>query len=124
SDNNIPFEIVSGGLDLYIDAFMRKYGVSFSGFYGRFNHGDITYDFLNGMSLYEFKASRVINYRNLGYTVVFLGDSYNDYQAAVAADIRFATLRLAKILSDEKREFISYSTFYEVKSIIDEALSF
>ncbi len=124
SQNNIPFEVVSGGVDLYIDAFMKKYGVSFNGFYGRFGNGDISYDFLNGMTLSEFKASRVINYRNLGYTVVFLGDSQNDYKAILAADIRFATLNLEKILLKEKKEFIPYSTFEQVRRFISEALSF
>lgn len=124
SRNSIPFEIVSGGVDLYIEPFLKKYGIKAFGFYGKFNNGDIRYDFLNGMTLAQFKASRVINYRELGYTVVFLGDSQNDYQAAVAADVRFATLRLEKILSDEKKEFFPYQDFYKVIKIINETISF
>lgn len=122
--NSIPFEIVSGGVDLYIEPFMRKYGVSVKGFYGVFKDGRVEYPFLDGMTLSQFKASRVCHYRSLGYNVVFLGDSQNDYEAIICADVRFATLRLSEILKMEKRDFFHYESLEDVIRIIDETLSF
>ncbi|MCX7641113.1 MAG: haloacid dehalogenase-like hydrolase, partial [Elusimicrobiales bacterium] len=123
SKMRIPFEVVSGGLDIYIKPFMKKYGVYFSGFYGIFNNGVVDYPFLNNMTLSQFKASRVIYYRSIGYTVAFLGDSPNDYDAAMACDIRFVTLKLKDIFSKEGKTHISYESLKDVIKVINETIS-
>lgn len=114
TENKIPFEIVSGGVDAYIEPFFKKYAISPKGFYGIFKDGVVSYPFLGDMTLSQFKASRVVHYKNLGYAVVFLGDSQNDYEASLVADIRFATLRLKDILAAKKESFFSFETLNEV----------
>lgn len=124
SNMSIPFEIVSGGVDVYIEPFMKKYGVFINGFYGLFKDKTVSYPFLDNMTLSEFKASRVSYYRDLGYTVVFMGDSPNDYEAILLADIRFATLRLSNILRSEGRNFFAYEDLVDIIKVINETLSF
>lgn len=94
---NMPVEIVSGGVDLYIDEVISNNNIKIGGFYGKFNYGNITFDFLNGVSLSDFKASRVEYYKDRGYVSIFCGDSLNDYDALKRADIKFATSRLYEI---------------------------
>jgi HAD superfamily phosphoserine phosphatase-like hydrolase len=113
-------EVVSGGVDLYIEEIFRMNNVNINGFYGRFNGGDIRYDFLGGgMTLSEFKKFRVVHYKNLGYKTIFCGDSPNDYEASRESDICFATLRLKDILKKEGYSFNELNDFYSVIRIID-----
>jgi len=117
---NIPFEIVSGGVDLYIEEVLKINLITAKGFWGEFNGGDIRYNFLeNGMTLSEFKAKRVLYYKNLGYKTIFLGDSQNDYYAAKNADISFASLRLKEILENEEYPFRNLDNFYSVMETIN-----
>lgn len=122
--NRIPFELVSGGVDVYIEPFFKKHGIAVKGFYGLFRNGAVEYPFLGDMTLSQFKAYRVTHYRKLGYTVIFLGDSQNDYEAALAADISFATLRLKDILSFQNKSFLPFETLTEVLEKINASLSF
>jgi len=99
--NKIPFEIASGGVDLYADPFFRKHGVDVKAFFGRarVTAGGvrITYPFLRRMNLSGFKASRVRRMQRAGRKVVFFGDGPNDFKAAMLADKVFATGRLLKL---------------------------
>ena len=123
-NNDFPFEIVSGGVDLYIEEILKINSIKACGFYGKFNAGDIRYDFLkNGITLYEFKAVRVLHYKNLGYKTIFLGDSHNDYYAAKSADLCFAAHRLADIFDKEKYLFNKLNNFYSVIEVINASYS-
>lgn len=97
----VPFEIASGGVDLYSDPFFEKHGVRIKSFFGRgrVTPGGVklTYPFLRRTTLSDFKASRVARFRNAGYRVVFFGDGPNDFKAAGLADKAFATGRLLKL---------------------------
>lgn len=97
----IPFEIASGGIDLYADPFFKKHGVAVKSFFGRARvvKGGIriNYPFLKRMDLSSFKASRVGRLKKAGYKVVFFGDGPNDLKAAELADKVYATGRLLRL---------------------------
>jgi len=97
----IPFEIVSGGVDLYADPFFKKHGVKVKSFFGRARVVKdgirISYPFLKRLDLSSFKASRVRRMKAAGYRVVFFGDGPNDLKAAALADKVYAANRLLKL---------------------------
>lgn len=97
----VPFEIASGGVDLYADPFFAKHGVTVKSFFGRAKvvKGGIriTYPFLRRTCLSDFKAARVARFQRAGYRVVFFGDGPNDFKAAGLADRAYATGRLLKL---------------------------
>ena len=97
----VPFEIASGGVDLYSDPFFRKHGVKVRSFFGRARvvKGGIriSYPFLRRTDLTTFKASRVLRHKRAGRRVVFFGDGPNDLKAAAAADKVYAAGRLYRL---------------------------
>lgn len=97
----VPFEIASGGVDLYADPFFRKHGVEVKSFFGKAKvvKGGIriTYPFLRRTNLSAFKASRVARFQRAGRKVVFFGDGPNDLKAACLADKVYAAGRLLKL---------------------------
>ena len=99
--HKIPFEIVSGGIDLYANPFFKKHDVKVRSFFGRARvvKGGIKidYPFLKRMDLSSFKASRVRLQQRAGNKVVFFGDGPNDLKAAALADKVYAAGRLYKL---------------------------
>ncbi len=99
--SGVPFEIASGGVDLYADPFFRKHGVRVRSFFGRARvvKGGIrvSYPFLRRSALSDFKASRVARFRKAGRRVVFFGDGPNDFKAARLADKVYAAGRLYRL---------------------------
>lgn len=97
----VPFEIASGGVDLYADPFFRKHGVKVKSFFGRARVAGggirIRYPFLRRMDLSTFKESRVLRQKRAGRRVVFFGDGPNDLKAAAAADKVYAAGRLYRL---------------------------
>lgn len=97
----VPFEIASGGIDLYSDPFFEKHGVKVRSFFGRGRAVKggvrITYPFLRGLDLSAFKASRVARLKKAGRRVVFFGDGPNDFKAAKLADKAYAAGRLLRL---------------------------
>ena len=94
----IPVEIVSGGLDIYVTPLFKKWEIKIRSFFGTSSWVNgrikIRYPFLRTMTLEEFKASRVKAFQDKGHRVVFLGDGTSDYLAACFADAVFATRKL------------------------------
>jgi 2-hydroxy-3-keto-5-methylthiopentenyl-1-phosphate phosphatase len=99
--NAVPFEIASGGVDLYADPFFAKHGVKVRSFFGRARvvKGGIRihYPFLKTTTLSAFKASRVKRFKAAGRKVVFFGDGPNDLKAASLADKVYAADRLYRL---------------------------
>lgn len=112
-ENNIPFEIASGGLDIYIKPVLRAFDcgpIDIGSVTGVIKPEGIEVSFpnYNGLSMEEFKESRVRHYKELGYKVIFFGDGPGDFNAAKAADMIFATSRLAALL---QKNAIPYNHF-------------
>ncbi len=99
--NGVPFEIASGGVDLYADPFFKKHGVTVKSFFGRARvvKGGIKirYPFLRRTDLSSFKEARVKRFKSAGRKVIFFGDGPNDLKAAAAADKVYAAGRLLKL---------------------------
>lgn len=105
-ENNIPFEIASGGLDIYIKPVLEAFDcgpIEIGSVKGIIKPEGIEVSFpdYNGLSMEEFKESRVKHYKEQGYKVIFFGDGPGDFNAAKAADIIFATSRLQKLLEEK-----------------------
>jgi len=62
------------------------------------------------------KAGIVSAARTAGFTTVFIGDGYSDYDAALAADIRFAKRGrpLERFLCKHSVEFATFTSFAEI----------
>ncbi|ACC97930.1 hypothetical protein Emin_0373 [Elusimicrobium minutum Pei191] len=118
-ENNIPLEIVSGGVDIYIKPFLAKMGLSGFPLYcanGKFTSGGIKLDFtlFAGIKLADFKAMRVRHYKALGYKTIYCGDGNSDYKAALEADIVFAA---GNLLSKCRRKKIKANELVNFKDV-------
>lgn len=122
---NIPLEITSGGVDVYINPVLEKMAVSGVTLYsasGKFIEGGIEIDFplLKDYSLDDFKASRVRFYKEKGYKTIYCGDGRSDYKAAVTADIAFARENLAALMDQQGKPYKPLTTYTEIQKILEE----
>ncbi|MDQ7773794.1 MAG: HAD-IB family phosphatase [Elusimicrobiales bacterium] len=94
----VPFDIVSGGADIYARPLLRAWGVKARSSFGRTSRNgggwDVEYADLAGRTLPAFKAARVKHYRDRGFAVLFCGDAPSDLRAAGLADKVYAAGRL------------------------------
>lgn len=123
--NKIPFEIVSGGLDIYIKPILKKHNLSEMPIYcvrGNLTPKGIKVDFPDYPTtpLDDFKAQRVKYYKNKGYTTIFLGDGLVDLEAAKEADILFATDYLAELCDKNNIPYKEFKDFTKVLKIVKE----
>jgi len=118
----IPLEIVSGGVDLYIDCLLKRWRLKIKSFYGRTRLTAkgllVEYPCLKGSTLDVFKAARVRHYQRLGYKVAFCGDGTSDLKAARAADAVFATKRLRRFCLEEGVRNRQLKNFFTVSDFI------
>lgn len=121
----IPFEVVSGGVDLYANPFFQKEKLKMKTFFGscrtKKGKAEIRYPYLKGISLSQFKKSRVEFYKKKGYTVIFCGDAPNDVPAAMTADIAFASRFLPSLLESKKVPYRRLIHFGPVLKILKSA---
>lgn len=123
--HKIPFEIVSGGLDIYIKPILKKHNLPPLPMYcvrGVLTPKGIKVDFPDYPTtpLDDFKAQRVKYYKNKGYTTIFLGDGLVDLEAAKEADILFATDYLAELCDKNKIPYKEFKDFTKVLKILKE----
>jgi 2-hydroxy-3-keto-5-methylthiopentenyl-1-phosphate phosphatase len=122
---DIPLEIVSGGLDIYIEPMLKKWKLQWIKHYCaktiQLNKGmNLDYWFLKGKSLEEFKAGRVLAAKKKGYGVIFCGDGQSDFLAAKNADLVFSTYKLYQMCIQNNIETYKLSDFREINEIITE----
>lgn len=98
ADGRVPFDIVSGGADIYARPLLKAWGVKARTSFGRTRRKDagwnVRYEDLAGRTLPAFKAARVKHYRDRGFAVLFCGDAPSDLRAAGLADKVYAAGRL------------------------------
>jgi 2-hydroxy-3-keto-5-methylthiopentenyl-1-phosphate phosphatase len=97
-----PVEIVSGGLDFYLDGLLEHWGFHWlPRFRAVTKQGRdglrVRYHFLKGTTLDDFKRDRVLHWRKQGFRVAFAGDGTSDFQAARHADLAYATNHLMRL---------------------------
>jgi 2,3-diketo-5-methylthio-1-phosphopentane phosphatase len=121
---NIPFFIVSDGVDIYIDYILRKYDLGEIEYFS--NRGI----FQNGRMQIEFphdnrgcvrcgccKGARIIDLvgeNRAGWTVIFIGDGLSDICAVANADIIFARGDLLQFCRSKNLAAIEYEDFYDI----------
>lgn len=123
--HKIPFEIVSGGLDIYIKPILKKHNLPPLPIYcvrGNLTPKGIKVDFPDYPTtpLDDFKAQRVKYYKNKGYTTVFLGDGLVDLEAAREADILFATDYLAELCDKNNIPYKEFKDFTKLLKMLKE----
>jgi 2-hydroxy-3-keto-5-methylthiopentenyl-1-phosphate phosphatase len=121
--NAIPFEIASGGLDIYISPVLKRGNIKDIIVYsmrGVFDGRKIKVDFPHfaDLTLEDFKKSRVDFYKQKGYKVIFAGDGPSDFPAAKSAGIVFAADKLAKLCKTNKIKFFELKDFKPVLEIL------
>lgn len=124
-ENKIPFEIVSGGLDIYIKPILKKQQLPPVPLYcvrGILSPKGIEVSFPDypQIALDDFKAQRVKYYKNKGYTTVFLGDGLVDLEAAKQADILFATDYLAELCQKNNIPYREFKDFTKLLKMLKE----
>ena len=113
-------EIVSEGLDFYIRHLLRKLDIDLpwrtnkTAFKGSamnisYPHGDPRCALCGTC-----KMGRVLQLRGEGHEVVYFGNGFSDICPALEADRVFAKGTLAKLCSEEGREFIPFEDFGDV----------
>jgi 2-hydroxy-3-keto-5-methylthiopentenyl-1-phosphate phosphatase len=60
------------------------------------------------------KCSFVLEQRNAGKKIIYIGDGYTDLCPAQHADILFATGKLARACAESARPFIPFETFFDI----------
>jgi HAD superfamily phosphoserine phosphatase-like hydrolase len=105
----VPFDIVSGGADLYARPLLKAWGVEARSSFGRTRRNgggwDVEYADLAGRTLPSFKAGRVKHYRDRGFAVLFCGDAPSDLRAAGLADKVYAAGRLRGLCREKGIKF-------------------
>ncbi|MFH1619514.1 MAG: HAD-IB family phosphatase [bacterium] len=119
----IPLEIVSGGLDVYAAPFFNRWRIkgvkSYMGKTRREGQGlRVSYPFLKGLKLDEFKAHRVRVLKRNGYRVLFMGDGTADFPGAKAADAVFSRLRLHKLCREGGVKTRKLTDFHAVRRFL------
>lgn len=123
--HKIPFEIVSGGLDIYIKPILKKHNLPPLPIYcvrGVLEPKGIKVDFPDYPTtpLDDFKAQRVKYYQDKGYTAVFLGDGLVDLEAAKQADILFATGYLAQLCDKNNISYREFKDFTKLLKLLED----
>lgn len=124
----IPVEIVSGGLDLYLDLLLGDWGHSHLPRYratSRMTKSGLSvrYGYLKGSTLDDFKRGRVLAHRRAGRRVLFAGDGTSDIAAAKSADAAFARGHLWKHLRAGGTEARPLRTFHAPRRLLESECS-
>lgn len=123
-NEDIEFNVVSGGLDFFVEAVLENYKDKLKIFcnLGNFNVGKIKIDYKylpKNCSLCGdcgcCKIEIIEKYPKEEFMRIVIGDSLTDLAASKVADVVFARGDLIKYLGEEKLSYISFQDFYEVK---------
>jgi len=117
-------EILSDGLDYYIDYLLMKFGLGFIGF--RANHlvhdngkiRGVEFPYYNSMNCEmcgNCKRKHVENLREDGFLVVYVGNGYSDRCPAKYSDMVFAKADLLSYCKDKGIEHIPFTNFRDVE---------
>ncbi|WP_445478619.1 2-hydroxy-3-keto-5-methylthiopentenyl-1-phosphate phosphatase [Lysinibacillus irui] len=133
-DNNIPFYIVSGGVDFFIKPLVEKYG-PFSGIYcnkADFSGEQIELIYPNSCdeACAKFstqgcgccKPSVMRKVATEGHYKIVIGDSLSDFEAAKLADIVLARDHLIQRCEELHVPYKPFTTFHDCLHIVQELL--
>ena len=119
-NRDVPFVIVSSGLDLYIEAILASIGMldleyhcgrAFPGLHGY----NVSYTDPNGNIIYEgLKLKFLRDFRQRDNEITFIGDGLSDLEAAKEADHIFATGHLHSLLHSSSIGHYPFANFFEI----------
>ena len=143
--NNCEFIIISGGFSLCIDTILKKYGLQDLPYYANkllfphINHSlghmlqnpsgtkdryrlNIEYPYSNEncKECGNCKTMHLERYKNMGYYVIYIGDSTTDRCPAKYADLVFAKKQLSEYCFKENIKHIVYETFTDIQGYLSE----
>jgi 2,3-diketo-5-methylthio-1-phosphopentane phosphatase len=121
---NIDIEIVSDGLDIYIDYLLKANNI---------NVKKVSSNIYKGYGQIEFPYNEKLCEKNCANCkkfhldpksfCIYIGDGYNDGCAAVSANIVFAKNSLAKFLNNKGKDFFPFKSFTDIITILSKFLS-
>ncbi len=124
-ESNIPFVVLSGGLDFYIYEFLKPYMnliekiyCNEADFSGRYIKVKFSYD-CNSVCKTDCgmcKGSVIVKYPQS--TKIHIGDSITDISAAKVANIIFARGDLQRRLDVLGKKYIPFENFYDIQAEI------
>ncbi len=129
-NRQIPFTIVSGGIDFVIKEFLARNHCndSICLHVGRtkLEGGVISISFptLRAAGSISFKDDLVLQQKSQGLRVIYIGDGSSDFRAASASDIAFAVRgsSLAKLGAEAGAPFNEFDDFSQVVSTLSQRL--
>ena len=124
SDLDIPFYIVSDGVDYFIEKILAKYnlnGLNIISNHGEFQGKIFKWSFPNDSincknNAGTCKCEIISELRKLYDKIIYIGDGVSDYCVADKADILFAKQRLLQYCKDKKINCIEYNDFSDVQN--------
>jgi len=126
-NRRIPLEIVSGGLDLYIECLLKHWRLKVNYYCARTRFTPagilVNYPFLKRTTLELFKARRVEYYHSRGCKVLFCGDGTSDLKAARLADAVFATKKLRDFCLGQGVRHRRLKNFFTVRDFIEKNIT-
>lgn len=129
--NEIEFNVLSGGLDFFIEEVLAQFKNKINIFCnkGDFTFGKIKIDYKylpNNCSLCGncgcCKVEIVEKYPRNDFTRVVIGDGLADLFPSKVADLVFARSDLINCLEQEKISYIEFKDFYEIKEKLIETM--
>ena len=124
-ENDIGVEIVSEGFDAYLEHLLRRWGlgVPFRTNRASFEDGRVRLAFPYGDPTCTLcgtcKMGRVLQLRELGYRVAYVGNGISDLCPALEADLVFAKDELARLCREHGREHVTFRDFRDVQRGVD-----
>ncbi len=127
-EKNIPFIVLSGGLDFYIYPILKPYTNLITKIYC--NQADFSGKYIKVRFKYQCdplcnddcgmcKSSIIRQYKKDYQKVIYIGDSITDIDSSKLADIVFARNYLAKKLDELGIKYFEYETFYDIKNKLE-----
>ncbi len=126
---NIPFIVISGGLDFYIYPLLEPYKDLITKIYC--NQADFRGKYIKVKFIYECDPlcddndcgmCKISVIRKYTGTKIYIGDSITDINAAKVTDIIFARGLFAQELKKNNIPFYEYDNFYDIKEKLKEIL--
>ena len=121
----MPIEIVSGGLDFYIQPILQKFGLEtipiFCLKHAEFSHGErVATTYPEWVTVCEVtgacKCARAWHFQANGYQLVFVGDGNSDLCVARQADAVYACSSLARYCQEQAIAYTPFESLTEVVS--------
>lgn len=126
-ENDIPFAIVSQGLDFYIEALLAKEGHAQVPVYAvntSFSSQGIAYEYRHTRPGQEKQGNSkglvVEQYQEQGYHVFYAGDGMSDFEAAERADVLYAHRTLAQECARSNIPFRPFTDFQNMLQAVQE----